>query len=601
MRMLVIIEGHGKVRVWQERLKALRTSADVLAIGGHLCRFPEGLTPLGISIDRDVEMDFARRPAPKARANLVAALRSLGPDGVVILALDADVEGDVIALDVYRVLIEETPALEGRVLRARVGAMTVEGIQRAIQTARVIGSDDRSLIDAAVQGRARAISDRWIGGAFSRLAGVRVGRVRSAMLGMVALWSARPEATRGLPETGEVVLAARASDGGRPFLARVAITAALDPGRRAQLIAFATRCSAQRIPGHVVPYRPAGAAIAPRFGALAPFNTGDALLHAARHHGLAPQVAMRGLQAAYMEGLISYPRTVSRAYSPSTALHVLQLGQAAGLPGLSTEHLPPAPADETHEGLHPVSPVSGEEVRRLEEVLRHPFSGVDPGDEGQVKRLMHALVARRAFEAAMDPRLEAGGYDPGTGGLDAEMVALLRDLDWQRETTRNVPWGRHGLTGARPWSLEAILLEGAIREDLGRPSTLAAHVQAAVESLDISLPDPFEMPRLTPAGQTAIRRTPQPLAHPRTCRMIEEALENRGNRLREDPDDSLHDRIRHRVFYWTRNLPKDIQTALVKALLVGDPGQGSPRPAFQLPTQDLVEEPVSALPEPVFT
>lgn len=579
MRALVFIEANGKAEAWSRIAAGLGLSLRIVPTGGHFCRFPDTLNPIGICLKKGEKIDHARRPSADVKARLLREIDKAPPDMPLVIATDNDVEGDVIALDIVELVMDERRARTEMLMRAMPGAITPEGVRRTMSELVPLRQDFGRLVDSAIQGRARAVSDRWIGAAFSRQAGVPVGRVRSAIIGSAFLWSAAPDLGRGLPETGEITFQARAGMGGKPFQARVPLTGTIDR-RLSRLVSIANRYAGRLIPGIVRPRASLSAAVAPRFGSVSPFNTGDALAYASRHFGIRPVEAMRGLQDGYLRGEISYPRTSSREVGVETAGLVSRLGAACGLPGLDPWHLgaPEPEGGRTHEALHPVFGIRAQDIAALNATIRKNFARKEEYDRDEIRSIMTALVARRSFEACREVTLEAGIWRednlPASSELTREDIEALRDLDWERETCASFPWGRGLMTGFRAWPLDSVILDGMMTEGIGRPSTLAAHVNTAVSSGDLAPGEPGALPVLTPQGITTLKRTPRAIWNPATCRMIEETLENRDDFL-DEGGGSLHARARIRVLSWFRNVPEQIQGTLVAAL-EGGAGTGTP-------------------------
>lgn len=567
MKALIIIEAQGKVHAWTRIAKAAGIMPTVLATLGHMSRYPKTLFPIGIDIAGTGLVDPARRADPEVLRNIISAVKAHPAEAPIYVATDDDVEGDVIALDVIDAILMALPARIDSLMRLRPGAITPDALRQAIRAARPVREDYDIAVDRSIQGRARAVTDRWIGAAFSREAGVPVGRVRSAVLGSVFLWGAAPDRTRGVPETGEITFQARSISGGRFFQARVPLRGNASEPRLLRLAALAERFTNRVIPGAVRPRQSLSAAVAPRFGAVEPFNTGDALAYAARHHGLEPKVAMRGLQRAYLGGMISYPRTESRGLGPESTARVTRLGSSCGFTGFDST---PSPAPVgAHEGLHPIFGVERKDIDRVKALAMGQVV-LPEGVEEDPMEIMARLVTRRAFEATRPVELQVGDWHPGNSKADtllsAEDIEDLQDLDWERESQTPLPWGRELRTGVRSWPVTSVLIEGMMLEDIGRPSTLAAHVETALASRDLEIGDPGELPRLTPQGMTTIRKTRRALWNPATCRMIETFLENRDNVIDEDPSASSDERIRHRVVAWFLKLPTEMQDVLVAAL-----------------------------------
>lgn len=575
MQALIFIEAHGKAAAWERMTDAIRMKSRVVATGGHVCVFPSKLHPLGIDIRKGRALDPGRKPDPQKREAILSAVKDTPATVPILIATDDDVEGDVIAFDIIDLILAKYPERASRMVRVRPGPITVEGVRAALASATKISG--RRIVSDAVQGRARAVTDRWIGATFSRIAGVPVGRVRSALLGATLLLNRAPERLREHPETGEITFQARSAIGGRPFIARVALSGREPPEKIIRLMELARRFEGLLVPGAVRPLQPAGAAIAPRLGTVRPFNTADALAYASRHHEVTSSLAMRGLQDAYQDGLVSYPRTESRAMSAASASKVVMMGVACGLAGLDAETLssegrvtPNGMMEElgAHEALHPVLALTTKNSDMLRDLVRKPIA--KPDDERSrrdLRNLMATLVARRAFEAAKEIELERGIWrlDNATtvSAADAE---LLADLEWQREKSFNLPWTRSFATGVREWPMESVLLEMMAAEGLGRPSTYAGHIATATKSGEIEIAEFPAPPRPTPQGMHSLRKTPKAVWNPATCRMIETVMENSRNVLGEDEAAPLGERARHRVMIWLAKVPEEMRAPLLSAL-----------------------------------
>ncbi|MCW3784653.1 DNA topoisomerase [Defluviimonas salinarum] len=594
MQALIIIEASGKAKSWARITAAIGMPSRVVATGGHVCHFPDRLFPLGIDVRAGEFLDPGRKPDPERAERILSAISETPETCPIIIAMDNDVEGDVIAHDVIGLILARFPARSGRVVRVRPGPITNEGVRAALAAATRIA--ERRIVSDAVQGRARAVTDRWIGATFSKLAGVPVGRVRSAVLGATLLLNRAPDRLLDRPETGEITFQARAAVGGRPFVSRVALTGHEDPSRIEALAKLARRFSGLLVPGAVRPIMSLSAAVAPRIGTVRPFHTADALAYASRHHGVSAVAAMRGLQDAYQDGLISYPRTDGREMSAESASRVVMMGFACGLAGLETEVLSTegrvrggaGRIPDTHEALHPVLPLSTANSDRLRELVRRPVrEPVGGWDRDGVRDLMVTLVARRAFEAAREITLERGMWRADNiAGIDPQEAEILEDLDWVREEGFNFPWTRSLSTGVRAWPTESVLLDLMATEGLGRPSTYATHLRTAIESGDIEegvFPLP---PRPSPAGMAALRRMPRSVWNPATCRMIESAMENAGNRLSEDEAAPLSERARHRVLAWFAKVPEEMRGPLSEALLSGQAGREAGGIAMSAPRDE---------------
>jgi DNA topoisomerase-1 len=592
-RALIIIEAPGKVRAWERAARAMDIAATIVTTRGHMSRFPDRLSPFGVRFENGRAVEEGRVANPVIVRRIEAALDALPVSAEILIATDDDPEGDVIALDALRVLIGHDRSLISRVRRVRARAVTVSAIEAAIGAA----ADDPGITDLfqrAVPGRARAISDRWIGSAFTELAGTGCGRVRAAMLGAALLWRREPSLTRGAPETGEITFTARSDPMGLPFTAHLPLNGTVPEALRA----VAERYRGHLIPGHVSPMASLSAAVAPRIGDVRPFNTGDALAYASRFYGVPPRVAMRGLQGAYMAGRISYPRTDGRHLSATACANVVQAARACGVVGVSERlaerHLPESGSATTHEALYPTPELLQADLVRLKGVVRRAYGTINLNSEEEVEDLMVALVARRAFDAARSIELMPGVWHNREGSdLTPEEVDALEGLDWLRPVGPAAPWANMMSTGFRSWPLPAVLIDGMMIEGLGRPSTWAVHAEAIAGSGQLRLPSPGTLPELTPEGVRVIRRVPKEALLPETCRAIERALSSGSDTEGEMID--ITRLIRMRIDTWMAAAPDSFRAPLIDHLVRVSEARPSEVDPFGTGALLPDPEPVSAL------
>lgn len=583
---VIILDAAGKRKAWNAYLARSGKEGVVVVTSGQVCAFPPRLFPIGISFGEE-KIDFGRVTDEAKRDQIKEALAEAGPSGCVYIATDKDVEGDAIALDVLNIIAESASHLLMRSYRAHPKSLTPADISDSIETALPVMQNYQRIVDAAVEGRARSVTDRWIGAALSRAADTPIGRVRSAIPGMVLLHQTRPSSLRGPVEVGETVFTARSATGGLPFRVRVALMSDDPPERRARLTNIARRFSNRLIPGAVMPVVSLSAAVADRFMNVRPHNTGDAVAHAARHYGVRPHLAMQGLLRAYYRGDVSYPRTDSRTLTPQSAAKVARLGASCEVYGLSaSDAVEMDRSERVHEALHPVCEASLTHVKRLREILRKDWvsafaalpAGAEPDPE-MMADLMTAIVTRRAFESAKAAKSERGFWRPGNDlmstALSHEDFDLLEHLEWDRELGPVLPWTRHMTTGARVWPRESVLMDMMMTEELGRPSSLPSLLKTVVAAGDIDVsddpdpfsgPDPFRLPTLTAQGRENLRKMPRTIWDPATGRSIARALANSDGESNETPKDHIDARIRKRVALWLGKMDAAVRDPLLAAI-----------------------------------
>lgn len=599
MQALVIIEASGKVGTWSKVLQGIGMKADVLATHGHIQSFPGQLWPIGISFDGTGPCDRARKIDAAKSARILEAVRALPVAAPIFIASDDDVEGDVIALDLVEFLMSREKGIIDRIFRARPRALNSEAIIAALDTAKPLRGTAASLIEQAIPGRARAISDRWIGAVYSRALNHPVGRVRSGLLGAFYLLDRAPQLLRSIPDLGEVTLRCRSGTGGIPFIAHVPLNGKEPAAWRAALIAMAEKFKGRQVPGVVRQRVSLSAAVAPRIGTVRPFNTGDALAYAARHFNLSAAQAMTGLQDAYMAGLTSYPRTESRQIGRESAVRVVRIAEACRISGVDVNILHgeagPSLAEapqvannqrQPHEALHPICDLDRASITSFEEVLRAPIPFRDRSSLSReaIRDIMVAMVARRAIEAAREVELELGDWRPDNSmAATPEEVEILDNLEWVRECGAPLPWSKDLMTGVRKWPVRAVAIDMMMAEGIGKPSTYAHHADTAEASGEIEDFEIGKPPRPSPFGRKIIARLPKGLWNPGTCRMIETILANQGDVCQEDVTATMQSRMVNRVKTWFVHLPDEMQHELMKAI---DEGSGSRDTAISVSIQD---------------
>src|SRR5690554_4076523 len=108
---------------------------DVIATGGHVCSFPSSLFPIGINLQRDQPVDPTRRISEEMRNVIIDAVGKHPTSRKILVAMDDDVEGDVIAFDLIEVILSEYPERIDHIWRLRPGALTHAGIRTALDGA----------------------------------------------------------------------------------------------------------------------------------------------------------------------------------------------------------------------------------------------------------------------------------------------------------------------------------------------------------------------------------------------------------------------------------------------------------------------------------
>jgi DNA topoisomerase-1 len=240
--------------------------------------------------------------------------------GSIIIATDADAEGDVIAWDVHELLKDINPDI----MRMRLKGMDELSIKESLEEITHAMKQD------AVPGRARAIIDRLIGHTFSK-GGKGYGRVSTGLLGIVHHSGANLSVV-------DIKLTAPAKDGQQPWVTTF-------PCRKVITEAIGSKLVALTFPAlEMKARRPAPADM---------MNMGDIMVKAADQLGITPKETATSMQRLYETGQMSYPRSGSRGVSKGAQRRLARLIAKSGLAG-SSERIAEKTGDDTHDAPYPV-------------------------------------------------------------------------------------------------------------------------------------------------------------------------------------------------------------------------------------------------------
>ncbi len=469
-RKLWIIEAPGKAKILNGILLNLgMTDFHVQATIGHIMGMPEKLTPVGI--DRDLK-EFMRRPLRDGVAMQIVAAAENSDE--IIIATDADTEGDVIATDVADLVRH----LNKKISRVRLKGMDDESVREAIVEAVDFRRED------ATPGRTRAILDRIIGATFSSN-GIAVGRVGTALLGLVA---------SGAVTTNRLLLVAPAKDGGRPWRAECDVlppltTEMAEKLSRTSLPMLSMKSTATET--------------------TAPRHTGDILVRASEMFDVEPAEVAKAMQASYESSRMSYPRSKSRGMSRSATRKMKRILEQAGA-RFNEDAVADKPDSSPHDAPHPLGPVT---------LAMDPLKlGLNEGVRQMVARDLVTSGRVATVHHAATSELQAFLLRTG---FSEEVATYITGLDWRRDhgpTVSREAWGKSAIIRRRP---DAAVLEAAIRHGLGTPSTWGDHIKRFINRglVDDDL-------RLTQKGRDWLKASPPALLDVRIAAAIEKAIES---------------------------------------------------------------------------
>lgn len=469
---LVVIEAPGKITALTGALRRAGLSDfHVLATSGHIFEMPEGLDPVGIDHSL-TEVDRAigkQKVADSIRDWAARADR-------VLVASDADQEGDVLAYDVASLL----PA-HPSVHRVRLRSLDLDGVTSAFASPEPIEERD------AWPGTTRRIVDRLIGATFSRAgaegaARMGAGRIQSSLLGV---------ASRSVLAHSEAIIALRACDKRDPFVARIPMTWENEERLR-ELVERAQEFEAS---GRCVDVGSVHAA--PDFE---PWAYGEAVLNISRATERSLDSVSHSMQRLYENGRMSYPRSSARAITGDGLAFVAKIADAHSVK-FDAGRLPAFARRGRHAHESP-RPLSGRVDISSALLLLSP-------DEAVL-----SLLARHLLACGQPHHLHKP--DP------ARIPEWARGLKLERRVCQWLtPWPRRPATSTvRERPMDELALELLIANKLGRPSTLIAHAQkfASRGLLD-------DKAQLSPRGRAWLEQTPDVLLDPATSARIEQTID----------------------------------------------------------------------------
>ena len=466
---LVIIEAPGKRAGLSDVLwRAGMRGFEVLATAGHIAANPARLTPLGITSSFRETAYAIREDRQAACERIREAAQNTA--GRIYLATDDDQEGDVIARDVWRMVI--APEDRARALRVRLRALSPDEVQSAFEAAAPF--DPLS----AAKGDARRVLDRLVG-ALSSAEGA-VGRVQGSLLLALA---------QQKPVVGVATFMATADDGGGPWIAQRPVHAGEAPPE----------------PELLDVGLPVGSSVESTVGTR-PMNYGEIVLSASVETGAEIADVAKAMQTLYERGQMTYPRSSAQALSVDSARRLEVIAKMNGAAfdaerftavramGLELEH--------GHEAPNPAAfdiPLNRDAalLSLPEQVMVH--------------------IARNLVDCGVRCTLE----QPALGSLQ-KLPDGLAGLPWHRKTEMGVRLYPVVVpeAGFKPWTQEQSLLHLMHKNGLGRPSTVVEHVNKFVARGLVDAE--FE---LTAKGRDWCANVGQLFQHQNLARLVEEYLE----------------------------------------------------------------------------
>lgn len=478
MADLWIIEAPGKKELIARTLRQMRVTADVFATGGYLMEFGRG----GIGISKSLD-DVGR--VPINRETIIKLVEAASQADNVVIATDADQAGDVIALDVFNFIkakVKKSP------IRVRPTGLDFDAITIALKNA---GPIDPKM---AAPGRARAIIDRILGYTWTSSSG-STGRTQASTLSTI----------KKLPQgfANVYTITVPCSDGGAPFY--------LQTTPDHQISQFWL----ERLLGADV--RPVGIGDSQLCRMQAP-HFGDILLNASDagiNHGTPRSIAEIGdmCQQLYISGLMSYPRSNVRGYSPYAIKKIQKHADFYGHDVIQDEKaIRSADQNTGHDAPYP---------------LVRPAINNSPGltTPNGLLSVIHqgAIRGSKLWPAETPNRHDLIDALIGAG-IDSEIALAVSKRRWVRWHGAPPP----GLENPRKSkmftrSLDAAMLDVMLQRGIGRPGSWPELPGQIIEKGLVELKNGTL--QLTTLGEKALATTPKFLQDPDFSMRVEELCE----------------------------------------------------------------------------
>lgn len=465
MKDLIIIEAPGKLRKCYQLLDELKISAVVIATIGHLYDNPSSFRESAIKV---VDGVFTEPLKTAVRDDVLRriSLELAQCKGRVLIASDDDREGHVIADDLVRLM--ESLGLTQPTYRLKIAEMTATGLRHALNTITPIQPH------LSVPGHSRRITDRLITEHCSNFEEyLPVGRVQTAMLSLVE---------QGVSTSiVQITLPAYA---GTPFRCQAPVPTGMTP---AEMIAALNHVDYLK-PSHSITET-----LCP-----APDNT-DVTLGLSQHLKLSLYDATLLMQQLYEEGKISYHRTSSHAYRPSSSDALKSFSISKGIIAFKQQSLNLLEDESPHEAIRVL--VDPEKV----DVVKPSSLQKNTQDAAL------SFIARQNIKSGIPVQREYANTE--------KLPKWAQSLSFTRSRSIALPWQEPSESNKLiTLTNEQALFMSMAQKGIGTASTRAMHVTKFLNS------DKVNGLSLTSKGRKTLNQAPPALKEEKIARLIEDLL-----------------------------------------------------------------------------
>lgn len=423
-KILVIVEASGKVEILRKRLKAIGISAEVMATMGHVADNPQSLSPILLSETLN-EMAYTYKAEKQGLLEKIsrAALHS----DLIYLAMDDDDEGDVIAYDVAKYLSGQ----ESKMFRVRLRAISEDELKTAF-----LGDHSQDFKLSANNGICRRIVDRAIGATFTKFAEINtisIGRVQSSLLACI---------DDELPQMGEYVIQLVLDDS-KNYIAVLPVYNQFDIDKYDVLSHSLDAGLFNILSTELI-----------EVAASTPWGFEEIVVEVSIKLHVTVTQAAEVLQDAYIKGRVSYPRVRANGFTKDAVEVALSISKqnrcgfnAASLAGRQVDG-----GDAPHESPRPLD-------RYM--MLGRPMNVLDMGEAVAV------LVARNTVECGQLVKHRKIQVQVNDMQIEMTHIDYSPVKNW-KNTPKSI--------GFKRFEKDCALLMYMAKKNLGRPSTIIAHV-----------------------------------------------------------------------------------------------------------------------------
>lgn len=459
---VIFIDTPGLYPVLKKSLEKIGLDADIITLDGQIYSNPKTYNPVGLN---ETFKETMRNPVDKTSINRIA--RAVNNYKYFILATEPDQEGDSLASEIASLLPVQS------LLRVNISGLDPASLAESLDNLNAyhphigwIGTT-RRLVDRAIEASLSSVE-----------AGVKVGRLRSALLGAIS--------HNNVPH-GELRLSIKDELGGHEFECRLDLDSENSSEvRYVESVAHELKDIAS-------------AANKRERIHFKPWSYAECLSECAHRLSAPVSDVADALNRLYASGYVTYPKSNATSLSVRTIKILTKISDAHG-------HRHPFNADSvTHNALEfklqPVCPLIMVDVSKPIKLLSF--------DDAVL-----ALITRQLILCGTECYIETAHV--------SHLPAWAKGYEWRRLVHPALSWQDSKLTGSHAnYRKDVALVRTMIKFNIGNPNEIVNEVSEFIQ--DGLIDNSFE---LNEKGVHCLLKTPDILRDPETFNKIENVICN---------------------------------------------------------------------------